>query len=174
MSQTQPRARTRARPRRRAKKGGASGTVALVLLLPLVMLFMPTALLMAVGLVPTMVAFIVDRDPDKTAPMTVGAMNFVGVMAFAISLWRTGNTLDGALALLADPFTWLGMYGAAGVGWALYHGIPPAVAMWIAVRAQAKITRIEGRQDELVEEWGPEVSGEAGETEQTRLLASPH
>ena len=30
--------------------------------------------------------------------------------------------------VLTDPFAWLVMYGAAGLGWTLYYGIPPAVA----------------------------------------------
>jgi hypothetical protein len=136
-------------------------TAALLLSVPLGLLFMPTALLMAVGLVPTAVAYIADRDPDKTAPLTVGALNFVGVMAFAIGLWQRDHTLAGAMRVLGDPFAWLGMYGAAAVGWALYNGIPPMVAMWIAMRAETRIRQLEEQQREIAREWGPEVRGEA-------------
>jgi hypothetical protein len=145
---------------RRARRRSNGLTVLLLIAAPLSLLFMPTAILLAVGLVPTAVAFVVDRDPDKTAPMTVGALNFVGVMVFAIDLWRGRHSLSGVMALLGDPFTWLGMYGAAAVGWALYYGIPPAVAMWTAMRAEARINRLRERQQDLAEEWGPEVRGE--------------
>lgn len=145
---------------RRARSKGNGLTVLLLIVVPLSLLFMPTAVLLAVGLVPTAVAFVIDRDPDKTAPMTVGALNFVGVMVFAIRLWRGQHTLSGVMALLGDPFTWLGMYGAAAVGWALYYGIPPAVAMWTAMRAETRIGRLREHQQELMEEWGSEVHGE--------------
>ena len=39
--------------------------------------------------------------------------------------------------VLTDPFAWLVMYGAAGLGWAFYYGIPPAVAGWVILRAEA-------------------------------------
>ncbi|HEV7372136.1 hypothetical protein [Arenibaculum sp.] len=146
--------------RRRARSKGNGLTVLLLIVVPMSLLFMPTAVLLAVGLVPTAVAFVIDRDPDKTAPMTVGALNFVGVMVFAIQLWQGRHSLAGVMTLLGDPFTWLGMYGAAAVGWALYYGIPPAVAMWTAMRAETRIARLREHQQDLAEEWGPEVRGE--------------
>ena len=136
-------------------------TAALALAFPLGLLFMPTALLVVAGMVPTAVAYVADRDPDKTAPLTVGALNFVGVMAFAIGLWQHDHTLAGVLRVLGDPFTWLGMYGAAAVGWALYNGIPPMVAMWIAMRAESRIHQLEEYQRDLVREWGGEVRVDA-------------
>lgn len=161
MSRARGRGR-RAGKLRQGRKGGPMMTM-LLLCLPLGLLFMPTALLMLVGLVPTAVAYVADRDPDKTAPLTVGAMNLVGVMPFAIGLWQRDHTLAGAMRVLGDPFSWLGMYGAAAVGWALYNGIPPMVAMWIAMRAEGRIQHLEEHQRDLVREWGPEVRGEREE-----------
>jgi hypothetical protein len=145
--------------RRRANRSGAI-TTGLLIVVPLSLVFMPTAILMAAGMIPTLVAFLADRDPERTAPMTVGALNFVGCMAFVIRLWQGNNTLAGALAMLSDPFVWFGMYGAAAVGWGFYYGIPPVVAGWIAMRAQARIDKLKAEQEALVAEWGPEVRGE--------------
>jgi len=105
------------------------------------------------------VAYVVDRDPEKTAPMTVGALNFVGVVTFLINLWQAGHTMAALSKVMSDPFAWLVMYGAAGLGWSLYYGIPPAVAGWITLRAQSRIARRVEEQQELVAHWGSEVNG---------------
>ena len=145
--------------RSRRKQSSSATITALVILLPAGLIFMPMAVLLAVGMIPTAVAYVVDRDPDKTAPMTVGALNFVGVVAYAIALWQTGHSMAALTRLLTDPFTWLVMYGSAALGWGLYYGIPPAVAGWITMRAESRIARRVAEQQELVAEWGREVTG---------------
>ena len=144
----------------RKRKSSSSGMVTvLLILMPVGLIFLPTTVLLAVGMIPTVVAYVVDRDPDKTAPMTVGGLNFAGVFAFAVSLWQAGHTMAALSRTLTDPFAWLVMYGAAGLGWTLYYGIPPAVAGWIILRAESKIApRIE-EQRELIDLWGTEVNG---------------
>ena len=51
------------------------------------------------------------------------------------------------------------MYGAAGLGWAIYYGIPPAVAGWVVLRAEARIAQRIKEQQELIALWGTEVNG---------------
>ncbi|MEC4589996.1 MULTISPECIES: hypothetical protein [Nitrospirillum] len=144
-------------PRRRSYGGLLA---AAVLLLPLGALVMPTSVLTVIGMVPTLVAWIVDRDPDKPAAVTVGGLNLCGVMPFCIQLWQHGHTMDYAAGLLVQPVTWLVMYSAAGVGWLLYFGIPPLVAGWAVARDQAKIRELDEQRQALVEEWGIEVTGQ--------------
>ena len=146
--------------KRRGKQPKSGGVItALTILFPAGLIFLPTAILLVVGMIPTAVAYMVDKDPDKTAPMTVGALNFVGVMAYAIALWKAGHSMAALNRLVTDPFAWLVMYGAAGLGWSLYYGIPPAVAGWITLRAESRIARRTAEQQELVALWGSEVSG---------------
>ena len=145
---------------RRKGKGSSSGMVTMLLILmPIGLIFLPTTVLIAVGMIPTVVAYVVDRDPDKTAPITVGGLNFAGVFAFTISLWQAGHSMTALTRILADPFAWLVMYGAAGLGWTLYYGIPPAVAGWIILRAEARIAKRIEEQGELIALWGTEVNG---------------
>ncbi|WP_207479491.1 hypothetical protein [Arenibaculum pallidiluteum] len=149
-----------ARGRRRSGERGGPVTLFLLIVVPLSLIFMPTALVIGAGLIPTAVAFLIDRDPDKTAPMTVGAVNFVGAMAFVIQLWQREHSLAAALAILSNPFAWAGMYGAAALGWGIYYAVPPMVAGFSAMRAQARIDKLREQQAALVAEWGPEVKGE--------------
>jgi hypothetical protein len=145
--------------RRRSSEGRKLAVVLTICLLPFALLALPTTLLFAVGMVPTLVALIVDRDPNKFAPITVGSLNFCGVMAAAIPLWRGSHSMDGVLAVLADPFTWLMMYAAAALGWLLFFSVPPAISTFMAMRYQSEIDDLTARQEELKEEWGIEVSG---------------
>jgi len=148
---------------RNARRRAAGGLAFLLLVVPLAVVVMPTTVLLGVGLIPTLVAFAVDRDSEKSAAITVGAMNFCGVMPFAIQLWQRGHTLDLSMGLIASPFTWLVMYGAAAVGWGLYFVIPPIVASFVVMRDEDKIRDLEEQRQALVEEWGIEVTGQGAE-----------
>lgn len=149
-------------PRSRAHASRLALVIVLCLL-PIGLMALPTTILFIVGMIPTMVALVADRDPEKYAPMIVGSLNFCGVMPFAISLWRNAHTIGHALRLLSDPYTWLVMYSAAALGWVLFYGVPPTVTAIIVFRNEAEIKRMKDRQTELVEEWGPEVAGTAPE-----------
>ena len=145
---------------RKGRKGSSSGMMTvLLILLPAGLIFLPSTILLAAGMIPTAVAYVTDRDPDKTAPMTVRGLNFAGVVTFLISLWKAGHTMAALTKILTDPFAWLVMYGAAGLGWTLYYGIPPAVAGWITLRAEARIAQRIEEQRELIALWGTEVDG---------------
>src|SRR4051812_23632705 len=146
--------------RRTGRQGGGTLVLVLVVVLPLLAAFLPTAILLGVGMVPTLVAFIIDRDPEKTAPLTVGAMNIVGVMVPILQLWKSANTVQAAVIQLSHPLTLMMMYLAAAVGWGIYYGVPPAVAGFVTLRAENRIAKLEQEQKELVEEWGPEIAGE--------------
>src|SRR3954469_25210120 len=104
--------------RGRKKGKGASSSVftMLLIMLPVGLIFLPSTILLTAGMIPTAVAYVVDRDPDKTAPMTVGGLNLAGVVTFLISLWQAGHTMAALTKVLTDPFAWLVMYGAAALG----------------------------------------------------------
>ncbi|HET8727476.1 MAG TPA: hypothetical protein VFO41_08200 [Alphaproteobacteria bacterium] len=143
---------------RRRRRGSRLAWLITLSSLPVALLILPTTLLFVIGMVPTLVAMVIDRDPNKYAPITVGSLNFCGVMPAAISLWQNGHTLGRSASLLADPFTWLTMYAAAAVGWLVYFFVPPAVSLVVGLRAEAEIKRLQERQADLIEEWGEEVA----------------
>ncbi len=143
------------------RKGGKSNVwTFLLLVLPAAIVVLPTTILFGIGMIPTMVALVVDRDPEKTAPITVGGMNFCGCMPYAIDLWRHGHSINAAFKVYADPLAWLVIYGAAAVGWAFYYGIPPMVAGAEVMRAERRIEALKKEKVALVQAWGPDVAGD--------------
>ena len=148
----------KSRSRKKPKSGGGGGLFTfLILAAPAGVFAMPTALLFLVGLIPTFVAYIADRDPDKTAAMTVAPLNICGVLPFTMEMWKHQHTMQAAFQALGNPLTWLVMYGAAAIGWAIYFMVPPVVTNFEVMRAQARVQSLNGRRKDLVEEWGPDV-----------------
>lgn len=145
---------------KRKRGRGRHSVVAVVMGLFVVsIMFMPTAMIFAVGMVPTLVAFISGRDPDRYAPIAVGSLNFCGVMPTAIDLWQTGHTIANAARILSDPLNWLIMYAAAAIGWLIYFTVPAATQAFIAHSHQAQIAKKQKLQKELLAEWGRAVTG---------------
>ena len=158
---------TTARPAGGAKggaMGGAKGGKVMMILGTIIAVSIvaaPTALVFAVGLVPTIVALLVDRDAGRYGAVTVGSLNFCGVFPSAIHLWQGGHTVQDALNTIANPYDLAIMFGAAGIGWLLYFGLPPLIGSLLVQKHEAEIRRIEGRQKALQEEWGADINNAA-------------
>lgn len=143
------------------RSASAASTKAIILLVVagLLVFTLPTVLILCVGMLPTFAAFLIDRRREKYTTLCVGSMNFVGVIPFLATLWTEDHSFEMAFTILGDPIGWLMMLGSAGIGWAIYFVAPNIVAMFMAARIEQRIERLKNRQTELVEEWGPGVSG---------------
>lgn len=137
----------------------ATRLIFLVILAGVAVFTLPTVLILGIGMLPTVGAMISDRRKEKYATLCVGAMNFTGVLPFIIRLWTEEHSYEHAFRVIGDPITWLVMYGAAALGWAIYFVAPGIVGMFIGMRTEQRIQRLRRRQRDLVEEWGPGVAG---------------
>lgn len=110
------------------------------------------------GMLPTLVAFIVDRSEQKSATFCVGSINFIGVFPYVMDLWLKNNTMDAAINNVTDLFAMLIMYSSAAFGWLLFMAMPTVVASFVTVIQQRKVAQLRAQQKELIEEWGAEVA----------------
>jgi hypothetical protein len=134
------------------------GTVlAWVIAPPMVIIAHATLTVILIGMIPTFVAFLIDRHPMKYTTRTVGYMNFCGVLPYTLELWGGVNDFQAALKIVADPLGWLVMLSSAAAGWAIVYSVPPVVAAYLSVTSEIKEKTFKGRQKELVEEWGTSV-----------------
>jgi len=142
-----------------AKKGGGSYQFLLVgiVFLCLIIFAAPALLVLVVGSVPAMVAYIVDREPGRNATLAVAAANFAGVAPFIFELLAKGATMDRALTMLSDVFVIAVMFGTAGIGWLLVLAMPKVATVYIEVTNETKIKMMRREQQRLVEEWGAEI-----------------
>ncbi|CAK0769124.1 putative DUF805 domain-containing protein [Azospirillaceae bacterium] len=137
--------------------------VIVLMMAPLAMAFVGSALVIIIGIIPTVVATILDRSETRTAMVTVGSLNIAAMLPFMIRLWLRDNSLSGAIHIAIDPLFWLISYGAAGLGWFLHSSVPPTIVNLQMMRIEARIRSLRDRQVALIKEWGPEVAGEREE-----------
>ena len=122
-------------------------------------LFLPTTILLVIGLLPTVVAALVDRRGGARA-ITVGSLNLCGCVPFLLDLWMTEHTTTMALSIIKNPSSIIVMYAAAGIGYMIDWALSGIVASIIVQRSTARMEGIRKRQEELVTRWGREVTGE--------------
>ncbi len=129
-----------------------------VLVIAMFALAAPAFILMLVGMVPTIVALVVDREPEKYTAMSVAAANFAGVVPFVVELLVGNSTMSDAFAMLTDVFVMAVVYGAAGIGWCLIAALPSVTTVFMKLSADSKVMRLRGDQAKLVVEWGEDVA----------------
>ncbi len=141
------------------KKSGWGLQIIMIFGLLAAVLFMPTTILLVVGMLPTVVAALIDRKGGARA-ITVGALNLCGCVPFLMDLWTKGHTTELAVSLIKDPLTIIVMYAAAGIGYMIDWALSGIVATILVQRSTSRMEAIRKRQAELVERWGREVTGE--------------
>lgn len=140
-------------------KGGWGLQIILIFVLLAAILFMPTTILLVFGMLPTIVAAVVDRKSGARA-ISVGALNLCGCVPFLLDLWTKSHTVDFAVELIADPRTVIVMYSAAAIGYLIDWALSGIVATIMIQRSTTRLKALRKRQDEMVVRWGPEVTGE--------------
>ena len=140
-----------------------------VILLTMMMLSLPTVIMVFLGMLPTLVAWVIDRSEGKHATYCVSGLNFSGLFPFLIEVWFVNHSTDNAISILTDVFNLMIIYGAAAFGWLLYIAIPPVVTTFLSVMSQHRMTILKTTQKNIVEEWGENVAStiEAQQSEET-------
>jgi hypothetical protein len=144
------------------QKGGKSGMVLLISLGLFAMLAIglgsPSLLVfMVIALAPTIAAVLTDKDPEKHSAIAVGAMTLGAMIPLVLGQF-TAKPSSG-YNVLRDPFAWLSVYGAAGIGWGIHTAVPSITVFLSDMRADWRRKDLLRLQDELAEEWGQEVIG---------------
>lgn len=155
---TRSRQRIAVGQRRRGNRWSwAAGTI---LLLPLLVVLSPTVLVLAVAMLPTLTAVLVDRSPEKHLALSVGFLNFCGALPAVADLWFLGQTLAVATNLIQEASVWLAAYGMAALGWLIYMVLPPAAGAYLAKLSESRIRALRRNQQSLVDAWGDEVAAD--------------
>lgn len=147
-----------AAPKAKKKGGVASGIGMLVMGVPLVILFLPTVVLLLFAMLPTAVAFVVERGQHRYGFICVGGLNFAGVSPYLLNMWFERHDITMALDTLSNVFALMLIYGAAAFGWLLYTATPSLVGSFLSLTSSRRIAALKAEQKKLIEEWGPEVT----------------
>lgn len=139
------------------RKGGGFKTVLFMVVLGCLIPFGIPTMLICIGLTPTIVALFTDTDSQKSGVATVGYMNFAGVLPFLIQLWQSGQSMEVAMTIVRDPFSWAVMLGSAGIGHLILYAVPPIIASVIVINQENRLRTLREGLQELEKIWGPDV-----------------
>ncbi len=131
----------------------AGGFLLLTVLVP------PAALLIFIGVMPTIVAWIAEAPERRGVAAAVGALNVAGV-GLAVYFFTLGGVETGRLPrYLSQPSVWVGMDGSAAIGWGLFLTIPPVIQAADRFRRRQRLAELRRFRRKLTDEWGYEISG---------------
>jgi hypothetical protein len=148
-----------AKKKKEKAKMGWRGQILLIAGVLTAAVFLPSTFLLLIGMIPTPFAVFVDRTRGKNKVLTVGAMNLAGCSPFLFELWTTDHSFAKSAEIVTDPFAIVVMWSAAAVGYIINWAMTGIVTATIYQRGQARQKAIQKRQQELVERWGQEVTG---------------
>lgn len=129
-----------------------------VITLSAMMVSLPTVMLFYFGLLPSFVAWIVDRSDQKYATFCVFGMNFAGLFPFFIEIWFENHSTDEAIRIMTDVFDLFIIYGAAAFGWMVYIALPPVITTFLSVMSEHRLEVLRENQKNILEEWGENVT----------------
>jgi hypothetical protein len=122
--------------------------------------FLPMTILLVIGMLPTIVASIADRTPERLKAITVGSLNFAATFPYCIDMVTKGYSTEAAVSLITDPRAIIVMYTGALAGYIIELGLASTVAGVMVKQARVRLKKIRTEQERLVERWGREVTGD--------------
>jgi len=149
------------RPRQPAKRARRSNTAPVWIVIAgicALIVSLPTTVVFCVGMLPSLVAAIVDRTPEKRAAICVAGTNLSGVFPFLVPLWTGPHTLNAANEVLTNVFALSAMLGAAAFGWVLFICVPTVVTAVMTVMDQRRVEQLRATQRKLIGDWGEDIA----------------
>lgn len=144
----------------RAKSAGI-GVMKLILiwviLAPVLLLGYPSLLLIVMGMLPTFISWIVEREPGLPRTLSIGAFNICGVIPYLMELWEHHQAFSYTLKIFLDANSWLTMFGTSFLGYTIYWGVPKIVLGAMRISARSRVKVLLTTQETLLQEWGPQL-----------------
>ncbi len=141
------------------KAFGFKGVLLLIVLSIAGVIFMPTSLLLIVGMLPSFVAMLVSGGGRGARPSTVAAMNIAGCIPFIFKLWSGENDFATSISIITDVQSVTVIYTAAAFGYMIDWLVTGLVSSFLYQKGIARMKTIKERQAFLVQNWGEGVSG---------------
>lgn len=149
-----------AKKKNKSKKISIQARVLLVMFILTSLVFYKVAILLLVGMLPTIVVRLVDKTPERTKVLAVGFMNFAGCFPYCFDMFSKSADSGAMLGVLANPINIIIMYASAGLGYIIEWGVVGFIASLMVQQGRKRLIDIKKIQEALVKKWGPEVTGD--------------
>ena len=114
---------------------------------------LPTFIIVYGGMLPSMVAFLVDERPGRYLFRTVGVTNAAGVIPFLADSLHYGSNAGMIVSPVGAIDTWLTIYGAAIAGWVLVISVPILWQMGFEMVLEMRIRRHQTAREAIAQDW---------------------
>lgn len=114
----------------------------------------PSALLFAILALPTLLVWIIDRDPDKATARNV--LLFAAAMALPslAALWQAGRGWEASLDLLTQVNRLAAAWAVQAGAWLLSELAPVLIRLSLDLSANNQAARLRARRASLEADWG--------------------
>lgn len=137
---------------------GIAGTLLLIAIILVGIIFLPTSMLLFVGMFPSLIAALNSGRKGARAS-TVTAMNLAGCIPFVFKLWSGENNFEASVHIITNPNSLAVIYMAAAFGYMIDWVVTGFVSSFLYQKGVTRMEAIKKRQKVLVEQWGDDVSG---------------
>lgn len=136
----------------------------LVLSCALVVLLRFGFIFFLLAMLPTFVAFYIDREHKRAAFKVVGACNLAALLPTLTPMLKAGLAMKhyDVSSVLHDPGIWLFVYCGAAMGWCLVYLCRYIARFVVTLSYEYNIHSLENLQKHLVEEWGQQIKHPPG------------
>ena len=138
----------------------SGGRKALLIIVSLLLMgFLRTGFIFfVVGMMPSIIAYIMDSSRNRYTFQSVMACNLSGMMGFLFKIVVHGPSSAVLQDMMGSFTNWIIIYGAALVGWLMVQICPMIAEAMVNNIHQGQIMRIQRIQKKLENEWGNEVA----------------
>lgn len=119
----------------------------------LAIVVLPAFIVIYGGMLPTMVAFLIDDRSGRYLFRTVAVTNAAGVIPYLLDSFRYSSNAGVIISPAGRIDTWMTMYGAAIGGWLLVIGIPLVWRMGFEMVLEFRMGRYEEARKLFAQEW---------------------
>lgn len=138
---------------------GRRGQLFLIVGMLSCLMFPAIAVILVVGMIPTIVAAIVDRTAGRMRAVTIGVINLAGCSPFMVEIFKKGNDPEMAITYILQPRTIVVIYFAAAMGYLIDWAMTGIVSSILVQKTKGRLKEIQKNQKDLTERWGVEVTG---------------
>lgn len=141
-------------------KLGFKGKLLLAFFLAVAIAFLPTSLVLFVGMLPSLIILIFSSNKGPRAS-TIAAMNLSGCIPFIFKLWSGPNDFEASVEIVTDPTSMSVIYLSAAFGYMIDWVVTGLVSSFLYQKGVNRMKAIKRRQSVIIDTWGEDVAGGA-------------
>ncbi len=145
----------------RSEKLSLKARLLMIFIIMVGLVFLPTAMLLFFGMIPSMVAFFIGGKGVGARASTISAMNLAGCVPFIFKLWSMGNDFETSFNIITNINYMAIIYVSALFGYLIDWVMTGLMSSFLYQKGINRMKAIKKRQELLIEQWGKEVAGVA-------------